>query len=712
MKEPSRESHLTCRSRTSKSAYEERGSRTHKRLISLQRAVPVAVAAVTASVIVLSIAPIVSLWVVTTNDLSDTAGASIAEQAESFRAVVVSKAVANVSAQLAQPGILAGMLRMLIPPKVILGDTSDYVDELHAIFVPMRINFPIFWGINVVYTNSRGMHEFGQVSSVVPGRDADYCIFDSDQSMRLRVNKYINGTVPTNVTVQSVAYYNVTARPWWIRGVYHNVAGVAWTGPFLCSTPEEGMLMTYTQVFKHPDPSYHAMIQVTLSIRVIEAYFVSLKHSANGWSFLLNDNKELVAASAGYPTMNQSTGLPIKAINSPNASMREVTSSWLELCGGAMCEKHFIYDGATFVDTSIAAQNGDLSWWIVLVTPASDFTAQMTRENDRARGKTRVTVAAVVTCTAVMGVVAVILAAGLGMMIIRPLAHVTEQMHQVSLMNLSALRGDAFSTPRRSSIREVFYLEKETEKMTNTLTVFSKYVPIAVVKNLVRNKLRPTFLDVVNFTETMDKYGADAIIGVMEQMFDFIDKYIGDSIMALWGCPDPVHNAEEKSCCAVAEIHQSMIALNSRFMQKYGFELGIRVGWHSGCVYAGNVGCSTRLNYTVLGNSVNLASRLESLNKEFGTSYCVSDSVREKFAFRCLGSVFIRGFSSAVTVHEFLGGRSDLSSQAQSILNNYSEIDEKLCRGECCVDELRSYVMEHPEDTAAPSILRKCTESK
>eukprot|EP00727_Mastigamoeba_balamuthi_P003670 m51a1_g1330 putative adenylate guanylate cyclase (415) ;mRNA; r:286291-290206 len=172
------------------------------------------------------------------------------------------------------------------------------------------------------------------------------------------------------------------------------------------------------------------------------------------------------------------------------------------------------------------------------------------------------------------------------------------QMHRISLLDFAHVDRSAFTTPRRSSISEVNILERETKRVSETLAAFSKYVPIVVVQSLIKKKLRPSvgvremqatilFLDVVNFTAAMDTRGADTLICILEEMFDtmtniledngaIIDKYIGDSIMALWGCPEAVDKAELRSCKAVCEMHSSLANMNERFIKTYGLEMGIR----------------------------------------------------------------------------------------------------------------------------------------
>eukprot|EP00727_Mastigamoeba_balamuthi_P004867 m51a1_g14379 hypothetical protein (451) ;mRNA; f:281510-283230 len=402
---------------------------------------------ITALVALLSIAPIVILWTISNRELSDTASRSIEAQAQSYRQVVVQRAVDNVQVLLLQPGTMTGILRLQTPPSVFNGSVYENLDLLHFAFVPMRLNFPSFFGINVAWTNIRGMHMYGQAKSFYNVKQApEYVVFDSEVSPDLSLLKYANGTVPTSVLSRMNKNFNVTSRSWWVRGLSHNVNGIAWTGPYLSTVVEEGALLSYTLLLPHPDPRYHSMLMCSISTTWLGSFFAKMKTTQNGWSFLLNYDRELVAASSGIPTMNVSTLLPIKATNSPNISVREVTSSWLARCNGIMCESHYV-TGDMFVDASVAAENGGLSWWIVLVTPRSDFLGEVEAQNEEARRSTTVTVAIVASASAAMAMVAIAAAITLSLRIVRPLADVTKQMHQ--------------------------------------------YVPMSVVKSLVRNKLRP-----------------------------------------------------------------------------------------------------------------------------------------------------------------------------------------------------------------------------
>ncbi|KAH3742801.1 adenylate cyclase [Pelomyxa schiedti] len=272
--------------------------------------------------------------------------------------------------------------------------------------------------------------------------------------------------------------------------------------------------------------------------------------------------------------------------------------------------------------------------------------------------------------------------------------------------------------------------------MQSALESFSQYVPTQVVKYLCKNHMKPVvgvtsmhctvmFLDVVDFTRNMEQYGAQTVIEILSTMFESfstiitknngcIDKYIGDAIMALWGCPMIDHNSEMNACQAVSEILADLARLNFVFASKSYPQMHIRIGLHAGEVKAGNVGSSQRLNFTVLGNTVNLAARLEPLNKELLTSVLVTNAIRDpvslhnstKFSWRSLGHIRVRGIKEPVLVHEFLGFSNKLAPETRTTLEKYADIDHllykklssKLSTPADVTDAMEYYLDQNPED--------------
>src|SRR5262249_10919026 len=106
-----------------------------------------------------------------------------------------------------------------------------------------------------------------------------------------------------------------------------------------------------------------------------------------------------------------------------------------------------------------------------------------------------------------------------------------------------------------------------------------------------------------------------------------IDKFIGDGVMAFWGAPALLDDHAWRACVAALRIRQRMVGLNRRWQDEGLRPLNIRVGIHSDAVLVGNIGSPERMGYTVIGDGVNIASRLEGINKEYGTQLCISHSV-------------------------------------------------------------------------------------
>ena len=135
-----------------------------------------------------------------------------------------------------------------------------------------------------------------------------------------------------------------------------------------------------------------------------------------------------------------------------------------------------------------------------------------------------------------------------------------------------------------------------------------------------------------------------------------VDKFVGDMVMALFGAPlaDP-HHAEHAVATAVDMIHE-LGELNRAWAAKGLKQLDIGIGVNSGDMIAGNIGSSSIMSYTVIGDNVNLGSRLESLNKEYKTRIIISESTRARltgdFQTRPLGDVVVKGKSKAVQIFE------------------------------------------------------------
>ena len=158
-------------------------------------------------------------------------------------------------------------------------------------------------------------------------------------------------------------------------------------------------------------------------------------------------------------------------------------------------------------------------------------------------------------------------------------------------------------------------------------------------------------------TQVLLKYFAQTTAPILQNEGTVIN-FVGDAVTAVWGAPLAEPDHARKAALAAWRLHQSAR------IEVDGHKLRTRVGLHTGRVLAGNVGSEERFDYAVIGDPVNFASRLEGLNKYFGTNVLISDAIRQKlgdeFIARRLGEFRVVGKKDSCVIHEFLGPASDV----------------------------------------------------
>jgi adenylate cyclase len=138
-----------------------------------------------------------------------------------------------------------------------------------------------------------------------------------------------------------------------------------------------------------------------------------------------------------------------------------------------------------------------------------------------------------------------------------------------------------------------------------------------------------------------------------------VDKFIGDAVMVFWNAPNSQPDHVERACQAALAGRMASEQLNVQFEAEGLQPFFTRFGIHVGEAVVGNLGSAERMNYTALGSTVNLAARLEGLNKEYGTAILVSEDVysraRHHFCFKEIGSVVAKGMTKETHIYELIG---------------------------------------------------------
>ena len=231
-----------------------------------------------------------------------------------------------------------------------------------------------------------------------------------------------------------------------------------------------------------------------------------------------------------------------------------------------------------------------------------------------------------------------------------------------------------------SAISEVHDLSQGMTAMRNSIKAFQSYIPAELVRQLIQQgegatlggrerTLTILFADIANFTTISENLDPEPL---MLQLSDYlgmlaetirlnhgtVDKYLGDGVMAFWGAPVPSDQHAIHACQAALNCRKGIQEMNRSWEVKGKKPFWSRFGIHTGVTLVGNLGSQSRMNYTVVGDSVNLASRLEGVNKIYKTEIIVSsdtrDAVEKEFLFRPLGSVAVKGKQQEVEIYELV----------------------------------------------------------
>jgi len=248
---------------------------------------------------------------------------------------------------------------------------------------------------------------------------------------------------------------------------------------------------------------------------------------------------------------------------------------------------------------------------------------------------------------------------------------------------------------------KVFLVEKDIRELRRA---FRSYVSPQILEVITRHpeslklggerrEITVLFSDIRGFTGLSEKLKPEELVNLLNAFLTpmteivlrrggMLDKYIGDAIMAVFNAPVDTPNHTENACRCALEMVSTLEELNPRFKELYGVELDIGVGINTGEAVVGNMGSSVRFDYTAIGDTVNSASRLEGLNKLYGTKILISENTRERigglFLTRKLDVVVLKGKQRAMTVYELLRDTERnraLVSLFEKALDKYMEGD-------------------------------------
>ncbi len=197
-----------------------------------------------------------------------------------------------------------------------------------------------------------------------------------------------------------------------------------------------------------------------------------------------------------------------------------------------------------------------------------------------------------------------------------------------------------------------------------------------------RRELTILFCDVAGFTTISEKLEPEALVALLNQYLDamvkvlikhgaYVDKFEGDAIMAFWNAPRHAADHAVHACHAILEMRAAAKKLSAEWTAAGQPAFGVRYGLNTGVAIVGNMGATDKINYTAIGDNVNLASRLEGANKQYGTELMISeetfDHAREQIEARELDVLKVQGKRRPVRVYELLARVGELSAEQSKV---------------------------------------------
>ena len=282
-----------------------------------------------------------------------------------------------------------------------------------------------------------------------------------------------------------------------------------------------------------------------------------------------------------------------------------------------------------------------------------------------------------------VAIVAAVAAAYIGRQIAMPVRRLSEAAKLIHHLELSQVK----PIPN-SFFTELNEAASSFNSMLDGLHWFERYVPRRLVQRLIQlddeagvksefREIAIMFADLVDFTSLSERLSADQSAEILNEHFaalaecieaegGVVDKFIGDSVMAIWGAPEASFGLADRAVRGALAIAEDMRARNTK--RGDGHQMRLRIGLHLGKVVVGNIGSPDRINYTVVGDAVNVAQRLEELGKAVGdhkqpVNILISDNVKKAlrgcYRMTDLGLCSLRGRQEKINIFCLHGKATD-----------------------------------------------------
>ncbi|MFT7580269.1 MAG: adenylate cyclase [Myxococcota bacterium] len=492
------------------------------------------------------------------------------------------------------------------------------------------------------------------------------------------------GWQPTKQTRRS--FYDPRQRPWYKAVSKAPEQGGRWVDPYvMTSRQQSGIAYAYPVV--GTDRALQGVFAAEYEAGPIARFLAALNVSANGRAYLLDAHGYVIAHPGGKAVTitKEGKGQLIAAPDHPDVMLREVAV--------ALGQRAVEADGHIDVGDTLAIVRGfpedtGIPWRVVLAAPSDDFFASV-------RAQARQTV--------IISIIVLVLALLAGILFARRLSRsvsaLREDMARIARFDVG--EDDAQDVQRqgaRTYVREVAAMRDATATMKQGLRSFGRYVPQELVRTLLKDggeaaiggrmqQLTIAFTDIEGFTSVAQTLPPTELLEALGAYLDGMNvaiadhhgtaaQYLGDAVLAFWGAPKPLENHALWACRGVLHMRAFTEELLRRAAEQGRPKLYTRFGVNTGDVLVGNIGAPQRFNYGILGDPVNIAARLEGLNKVYGTQIIIGPdtaaAVSGDLVVRPLDRVKVKGRSEGLDIFELVGDAERVTAEEIALCDRYA----------------------------------------
>ena len=485
-------------------------------------------------------------------------------------------------------------------------------------------------------------------------------IIDNDPNGGERVEKwfYFNKTAEQlgSETLTNTTYFP-TKRPWFKI----NERKISWTDVYVFTGSIKAPGITASIPVGKIENKSGGVLAIDVTLTSLSDILKKAKTINSSQLYIIDDTGRIISSSEDLPLVERGESFELPNINDNEFSVVKKVVG-LKYSG----KESFYFEEK---DHHIMAQAsdfkvGDNQWSIVTITPDQEFLESIFELQ---------------FYTFLKCLLMVFLASIVMFIFARKISSTVERLSK------NARRLENFELegikPVESKIVELQQLSHSMDSMHHSMESFSKYVPKDLVLKLLNDntsidlggeqrEISMFFSDIEGFTTISEQVKPKDLLDQLTDYFTVltdimgkhngtIDKFIGDAIMAFWGAPESMPNHAQHVCHAALQIQRILHMKNSDWINLGLYPFATRIGIHTATVLVGNIGSKTRLNYTAIGDDVNLCARLEGLNKYYKTNIIISGDTYSKvngdFYARPLGKVAVKGKKEGVPIYELMG---------------------------------------------------------